>query len=184
MKAKFSLIALVVLLSAGTIFLAFPSCSKVKDATSFKVKRRLPDRTFTIDSISHLKTEQLLYSESYNANIDSILGANNGLLGNVTFYLFQVSVVSPSWVTLDWLSSGRITLVPASGTPIEVATTTSIDPLTKTINFQIKNLDVASGINGPFTLNMYGNLTGPIPTGSIQMLLQSGLEITINPLGK
>ena len=185
MKARFSLITLVVLLVAGMTLFTMQSCDKVKDATAIKVKYKLPDRTFTIDSLTHLKTEQLLYSQTFNVPLDSILGANNnGLLGNVTFYLLQATVVSPAWVTLDWVSSGRITVTPANGAPIEVATTTSIDPLTRTINFQVKNLDIASSINGPFTMDMYGNLTGPIPTGSIQMLLTSGIEITINPLGK
>jgi len=26
-------------------------------------------------------------------------------------------------------------------------------------------------------------LSGPIPTGSVQMLLESGIEVTVNPLG-
>ncbi len=182
MKTRFTWITLMVLLVGGSLFTLMTSCDKLQNAADFKVKYKLPNRTFTIDSLNHLKTEQLLYSHSYTANIDSILGANNGLLGNASFYLLQMSVVSPDWVTLDWLTSARITITPTGGAPIEVATTTSVNPITRIVNFEVKNIDVASAITGPFVVNLYGNLSGPIPSGSIQMLLQSGIEITVSPL--
>ena len=183
MKTKFTFSTLVLLLGAGLVFFLLPSCDKVQDVTKIKVKFELPDRTFTIDSISHLKTEQNLFSETFTANIDSIIGANEGLLGNVSFYQLQLTVVSPAWVTLDWINSARATITPTGGTPIEVATTASIDPLARTVNFEVKNLDVAANVTGPFVLDVYGDLSGPIPTGSVQMLLESGIEVTVNPLG-
>jgi hypothetical protein len=183
MKARFSRITLMLLLGAGIVFFLLPSCDKVKDATQIKVKYQLPDQIVTLDSVSLLKTEQLLFSQTFTANIDSIIGANDGLLGNVSFYQLQLTVVSPDWVTLNWLNSGRITVTPVGGSPIEVATTLAIDPLGKTVNFEVKNLDVASAVTGPFVMDMYGDLNGPIPTGSIQMLLESGIEVTVNPLG-
>ena len=182
MKSKSAWITLFLLLGAASVFFLLPSCDKVKEATKIKVKYKLPDHCFTLDSLSHLKTEQLLFSESYTANIDSILGANSGLLGGISFYQLRLTVVSPDWVTLDWLSSARITVTATGASPIEVATTTTINPLTRSVDFEVKNLDLASSINGPFVLDMYGNLTGPIPAGSIQMLLESGIQVTINPL--
>ncbi len=183
MKTKILSVSLGLIMSVGVLFFLLPSCEQIKDATSFKVKYDLPDQHFTIDSLSHLKTEQVLFTHAYTANIDSILTANSGLLGNATFSYLQLTVVSPDWVTLNWINSARITLTPQGGDPIEVATTLAIDTVARTINFEVKNVDVASNINGPFVLNVYGDLSGPIPTGSIEMLMESGIEITINPMG-
>ncbi len=182
MKAKTAWITLVLLLVAGLTFFSLPSCDKVKQATQFKVKYKLPDRYFSVDSLSHLKTEQVLFTQSYSANLDSIVGANSGLLGAVSFYQLRLNVVSPDWVTLGWINSARITVTPANGAPVEVATTQAISPSSRSIDFVVKNLDLASNINGPFVLNVYGDLSGPIPSGSIQMLLESGIQVTINPL--
>jgi hypothetical protein len=181
MKTKSTWITLMVLLGTGMLFTLFPSCEKIKNAIKVKVNYDLPDQYFSVDSLSHLKSEQLLYSESFTVNIDSIVNANKGVLSDASVSELKMTVLSPDWVTLDWLSSARITLTPLGGAPIEVATTGTINPALKTINFEVKNVDVASVVTGPFQLDMYGNLTGPIPTGSIKMLLESGLEVTVSP---
>jgi hypothetical protein len=182
MKTRLTWITLMVLLVGGSLFTMMTSCDKLQNAADFKVKYKLPNRTFTIDSLNHLKTEQLLYSQSFTANIDSLLGANDGLLGDASFYLLQMSVVSPDWVTLDWLTSARITITPTGGATTVVATATSVDPIARTVNFEVENINIAAAITGPYVVNLYGNLSGPIPAGSIQMLLESGIEVTVNPL--
>jgi hypothetical protein len=182
MKTRFKRISLGLLLGAGTLFFLLPSCDKAKDAAKVKVKYPLPDTYFTIDSLSHLKTEQLLYSVTYTANIDSILGANKGTLGNVSFYQLRLTVLSPDWVTLDWIHSARVTITPLAGQAVEVAKITSIDPGARTVDFEISNIDVGANINGPFEVRVYGDIAGPVPTEAVNMLLQSGIEITINLL--
>jgi len=181
MKANLSGITLMVLFSAG-IFSLFPSCSKLKEAAQIKVNYLLPDRLFTVDSLSHLKTEQVLFSQTFNANIDSIATANSGSIKNASFYQLQLSIVSPASVTFSWLTSARITITPAGGAPIEVATTTSINSTARSVDFVVKNLDVASNINGPFVMTIYGNLNGNLPVSSILMNLGSGIQVTISPL--
>ena len=181
MKTRSPWITLMILLSTGIIFTLFQSCEKIKDALKVNVNYDLTDHYFTIDSLSHLKSEQVLYSQTYTANIDSLVNANKGSLSDASVSQLQLTVVSPDWVTLDWLSSARITLTPAGGAPIEVATSGTINPMLKTIDFEVKNVDVASAVTGPFQLDLYGNLTGPIPAGSVQMLLESGLEVTVSP---
>lgn len=181
MKTRLTWITLIVLLSTGSAVTLLQSCEIIKDAIKVKVSYDLPKKYFTVDSLSHLKSEELLYSESFTVNIDSIVKANKGELSDASVSELKMTVVSPSWVTLDWLSSARITLTPMGGAPIEVATTGTINAALKTIDFEVKNVDVATTVTGPFQLDMYGNLTGPIPTGSIQMLLESGLEITVSP---
>ena len=169
MKTRLTWITLMVLLGTGTMFTLLQSCEKIKNAVKVKVDYDLPDKYFTVDSLSHLKSEQLLYSESFTVNIDSIVNANKGELSDASVSQLTMTVVSPTWVTLDWLSSARITLTPIGGSPIEVATTGTINPALKTIDFEVKNVDVATAVTGPFQLDLYGNLTGPISTGSIQV---------------
>jgi hypothetical protein len=182
MKARLTGIALVIFLSMGMVFFLLPSCDTLKDAADVKVKYDLPDTYFTIDSLSQLKAERLLFSQTFTANIDSIVNANTGSLKNANFYLLRLSVVSPEWVTLSWLNSARATITPQGGSPIEVATTTSVNPTARSVEFVIKNLDVASTITGPFILNIYGDLNGPVPAATLHMLLESGVEVVINPL--
>jgi hypothetical protein len=182
MKAKLSGITLVILLSVVTVFFLLPSCDKVKDATQVKVKYDLPDSYFTVDSLAPLKAERMLFSQTFTANIDSIVNANSGSLGKASFYLVRLSIVSPQWVTFDWLNSARATITPQNGLPIEVATTTSVNSTARTVEFEVMNLDVASKVNGPFLLNIYGDLNGPIPAATIQMLLESGIEVAISPI--
>lgn len=181
MKTKLTGITLAILMSVGIVLFLLPSCDKLKDAAQVKVKYDLPDTYFTIDSLSNLKTEHLLFSETFTANIDSILNANSGSLESASLYVLRLSVVSPQWVTLDWLNSARATITPQGGSPIEVATTVSVNSATRTVEFQAKNLDIASKINGPFLLSIYGDLNGPLPASTIQMLLESGVEIVISP---
>jgi hypothetical protein len=182
MKLNLSKINFGVMISMGIVFFLFTSCEKIKKATAIDVKYDLPDSYFTLDSVSLLKAEKLLYSETFTANIDSILSANGGSLQNVSFYQVRLSVVSPTWVTFNWLTSARATITPQGGSPIEIATTTNVNSIARSVDFDIKNLDVASSVNGPFVLNIYGNLSGPIPVNSVQMLLESGIKISVSPL--
>jgi hypothetical protein len=181
MKAKSFLITLTLLLAVGISFFFLPSCAKLKEATTLKVKYDLPDTYFTIDSSALLKSEKVLFTQSFSANIDSIIGSNSGLLNNVSFYQLRVSILSPAWVTLNWLTSARATITPEGGAPIEIATTTTIDNAARTVDFQIKDLDLASKITKPYVLTIYGNLSAPVPVESIDLLFESGIEVSISP---
>jgi len=172
----------MVLLVAGTTLILLPSCAKIKEAVKFKVKYDLPDSHFTIDPLTLLKTEYSLYSQTYTVNIDSILGANKGLVSKINFYKIRLSVVSPDDVTLGWINSARITITPAGGAPFDIATTPVITSTMRSVDFIVKDTDVSSAMNGPFQLDVYGSVKPPFPTSSFELLFQSGLEITISPL--
>lgn len=175
------LFAIVVLISGGLMIFVLPSCEKIKDATRIKVKYDLPNQYFNVDSVSLFKTEKLLFAKSFNTNIDSIVDANKGSLGDVKFSQIKLSVDSPTWVTLSWLASVRATITPEGGSPIEVATSSSIDANARTIDIIVKNTNIASSVKGPFMLSIYGNLNGPVPAAVIRMLLQPELELSISP---
>lgn len=181
MNAKSSLNTFLLILIAGVSIYLFPSCEKIKDAATFKVKYDLPDLNYTIDSLSLLKTEMELYSQSFSINIDSIAGASNGLVKRVSFYKMKLSIVSPLSAKLNWLNSARITLTPEGESPVDIATSGTINPAENFIDFALNDVDLATAMKNPFIITVYGNLNGTIPDLPMQMLMQSGLEITISP---
>ncbi len=182
MKPNVLKITFGIFISIGILFFLFPSCEAIKEATQVNVNHDLPDSYFSVDSLSLLKSEKLLFSQTFTVNIDSIIDANGGSLDGVSFYMVQLSVVTPDWITFDWLTSARATITPLGGSPIQVAASTSVNSLTRTVDFVVQNLDVASSVEGPFLLNIYGDLNGPLPAKSIQMLLRSGFKITVNTI--
>ncbi len=136
---------------------------------------------YTVDSLSFLKTEMELYSQSFSINIDSIIGANNGLVKRVSFYKMKLSVVSPLTAKLNWLNSARITLTPEGGTPVDIATSGIINPSDNFIDFKINDVDLTSAVKKPFIITVYGNLNGTLPDLPMSLLMESGLEITMSP---
>lgn len=181
MKAKSSRITFLFLLVSMPAFFLLQSCEKLKEATTFKVKYDLPDLRYTIDSVSFLKTEKELYSQSYSINIDSIVGANNGLVERVTFYKLRFSVVEPLSAKLNWLSSARITLTPEGGSPTDIASSGTINAAENFIDFKLNDYDISSAMKKPFIITVYGNLNGTIPVLPMKTLMESGLEITLSP---
>lgn len=183
MKTRFLLSSLIVTLGIVLVLSHLSSCDKIKEAVKFKVKYNLPDCDIPVDSATFLKTEMALYSKTLTINIDSILGANSGKLDSVSFYKIKLWVVSPATVNLDWINSARMTLTPAGGSPIEVATCPSVAPLVRSVDFVVNKVDISSAMHGSFRIDVYGSVKPPFPTRSFKMLLQSGIELTISPLG-
>jgi len=183
MKAKSSWITLSLLLGAGILLFLLQSCDKIKEATTFKIKYDLPDSRYTIDQSTFLKTEMMLFSQKYPAvNIDSIVGKRTGLVDKVTFYKLKFSIVTPETATINWLTSARITVNTDGGLPVEIATSPTINASDRSIDFLVKDVDILSTIKKPYTITLYGNLNGNIPTLPMEVLMQSGIEITVSPL--
>jgi hypothetical protein len=183
MKTKSTWILLTLLLGFGVSIFLLQSCDKIKEVTTFKVKYDLPDNYFTVDTSTLLKTELLLYSKTYAAiNMDSIVGANNGLVDSVCFYKLKFSIVTPETAKLDWINSARVTITPEGGSPIELASSATINELDRIIDFKMNKLDITSPIKKPFVISLYGTLNGKLPTLPMSVLMESGIEITISPL--
>lgn len=183
MKAKMSWITLLLMLGVGISFFLLPSCDKLKEATTFKIKYNLPDSYFTIDTTSLLKTEMALFSKSFSAvNIDSIAGKNAGMVDHVSFYKLRFSIVTPESAKLDWLNSARVTLTPDGGLPIDIASSATINAADRSVDFKVNDVDITSAVKKPYVITLYGNLNGNIPSLPMEVLMESGLEITISPL--
>ena len=185
MKVKLAWITFFFLLFVGASFFLLPSCDKLKEATTFKIKYDLPDSRFTIDqsSLLHLKSETALFSFSYPmVNIDSIVGTHNGLVERVSFYKLKFSIVSPESAKINWLNSARISVTADGGLPVDIATSPIISATDQSINFVLKDVDIISTIKKPFVITLYGDLNGNEPTLPMELLMENGLEITISPL--
>ncbi len=182
MKTK-SWITLFLLAGIGIAFFLLPSCEKLKEATTFKVKYDLPDSHYNIDKLSSLKAEIELFSQPYDAiNVDSIAGSGAKFVERVTLYKLKFSIEKPETSNLNWLNSARVKIAPVGGTPVEIASAPVINSTDRTIDFIVKDTDLLSIIKDPFILTVYGNLNGNIPALPMEVLLQSGLELTISPI--
>jgi hypothetical protein len=184
MKTK-SWITLCLLMGIGISLILLQSCEKLKEATTFKIKYDLPDSHFSIDStsLSHLKTEMVLYSQTNSAiNIDSIAGTHTGLIDRASFYKLKFSIVSPETAEINWLTSARVTVTPQDGLPIEIATSPIINSTDRTIDFVVKDVDMLATVKKPFIITLLGDLNEDTPTLPMETILQSGIVITISPL--
>ena len=173
------------MLGIGISLILLQSCEKLKEATTFKIKYNLPDSHFEIDSstLSHLKTEMVLFSQKNSAiNIDSIVGIHKGLVERVSFYKLKFSIVSPVTAKINWLTSARVTVTPEGGMPIEIATSPTINATDRSIDFIVKDVDLLATVKKPFITTLYGDWNGNMPTLPMELLLESALEITISPL--
>jgi len=176
---------LLLLVGIGISLILMQSCDKLKEATTFKIKYDLPDTPVTIDSsfLSKLKVETELFSQSFPAiNIDSIVGKNTGLVDRVNFYKMKLSLITPESATINWLTSARITITPEGGVPVEIATSPVIAATDRSVDFVVKDIDMLTTVKKPFILTIYGNLNGIIPILPMELVMQSGIEITISPL--
>jgi len=182
MKTKMFGISFLLLLSTGISLFFLPSCEKLKEATTFKIKVDLPDGHYNLKSITQLKSEQVLFSQSSSINIDSIVGARNGLVEGVSFYKLRFSITSPETAKLNWLDSARVRVSSEGGTPVDIATSPTINAGDRSIDFVVKDVDVLKIVKKPFTITLLGNLNGNMPILPMEVLLESGIEITISPL--
>ncbi|MFN8135886.1 MAG: hypothetical protein U0Z17_11910 [Bacteroidales bacterium] len=182
MKAK-SWITFILPVVVGIALILLQSCEKLKEATTFKVKYDLPDSRYKIDKLSSLKAEVELFSQPYDAiNVDSIAGSSAKFVERVTLYKLKFSIETPETANLNWLNSARVKIAAVGGSPVEIASAPVINPTDRTVDFIVKDTDLLSIIKDPFILTVYGNLNGTIPELPMEVVLQSGLELTISPI--
>ncbi len=185
MKKNFVFKTLFVLVALVAVLFVVPSCDKVKDLAEFDVPYTLPDVHFTIDSVDYLpKTEQLLVQQTMTLNVDSII-QEHGLdgIGETQFEYIRLAVESPAWVNFSWLNSARVTVSAQGLSETQIAAIASISPDGRSVDLQLSNTDVSSTIStGSFVLKVYGDITPPLPAGTIGLLLRSKIKMTVQPV--
>lgn len=176
--------ALVVVVIVATLFIVL-SCEKVKDLAKFDIAYTLPDARFTIDSLNYLpKSEQLMFQQTMNVNVDSIINKHNlDGIGNVQFEYVRLEVETPLWVNFSWLNSARATVSAQGLNETQVAAITSVSPDGRSVEMQLSNTDVSSTIStGSFVLRLYGDVSPPLPAANIGLILKSKIKMTVQPI--
>lgn len=184
MKTTISFPLILLTLAIG-IVLSFSSCEKVKDLARFDITYSNPDIRFTLDSIDYLpKSEKLLLERTLSVNIDSII-AKHELDGieNAKFDQVKIEIESPAQANFNWLTSARATVSAEGISETEVAATTAIAADGRSVDLTVSNTEVISQIStGSFTLRLYGNVTPPLPAGTLTLLIKSKIKMTVKPL--
>lgn len=176
---------LILLTLAIGIVLSFSSCEKVKDLAKFDITYSNPDIRFTLDSIDYLpKSEKLLLERTLSINIDSIITKHElDGIENAKFDQVKIEIESPAQANFNWLTSARATVNAQGINETEVAATTSIAADGRSVDLTLSNTEVISQIStGSFTLRLYGNVTPPLPAGTLTMLIKSKIKMTVKPL--
>lgn len=168
--------------------LFFSSCSKLKELTSIDVSYKIPQQTITFTPANFKTGEQLLYSGSINANLDSILnayGLSSGVVGNTEFSQCTLTIVQPDTLTFGWLQSARGEISQNSDfNPFqEVGTVIVPVPAAKTVTLTMNNTNIRPYLGSTaFYFRIYGTLNGPVPVDWIQMYLNGTLQMHLEPL--
>ncbi len=170
-----------------TLFLS--SCEEaVKDLARFEVNYDLPTVSFDLDSLNFKSNEVVLAQQSINANIDSILEANNvsgGTLENAQFTKVTVTITSPESATFDFIENMRVSVALSAdfSDEVQVAETGTIEEGSNSVDFIFDNMDMSPYMSASmFHARLYGELNGPVPFGIVGMQWLSSVVVTIQPL--
>lgn len=199
MKTKQIFFALII--AAIPFLFITQSCEKIKDeineAAAFDVPIDLPDYHFDLDSASLTKSaasinaEVVITEQSVNVNLDSILSANgvsSATLSSASFTSVVISMtdtVTFPDVNFDFMDGMRVVLSSTSdfSSETQVAHAESIPAGAKKVTLILNNPGIQSFIdNQNFYLRLYGTLGAPAPMAVIPLVLQSGIQFTVNPL--
>ena len=168
--------------------LFFSSCSKLKELTVIDVSYKIPQQSFTFTPTTFKSGEQLLYSGSISANLDSLLNAygfSSGVVGNTEFSQCSITIVQPDSLNFGWLQSARGEISQtADFNPFqEVGSVIVPVPAAKTVNLSMNNTNIRPYLGSTsFYFRIYGTLNGPLPVGWVQMYLNGTLQMHLEPL--
>ena len=195
MKTKHLFFAMVIVALPFMFFTQ--SCETVKEeiqeAAAFDVAMDLPDNYFVLDSVeiskSGAKEEKVLTTQSVEVGLDSILtsyGINSATLSNATFTSVTLTMDNPvEGANFDFMSGMRVVLSETSdfANETQIASAEEIPAGSTEITFTLDNENIQSFIdNDSFHLRLYGDLNGALPYATLPLILQSGLQFTVNPI--
>ncbi len=195
MKTKHLFFAMVIVALPFMFFTQ--SCETVKEeiqeAAAFDVAMDLPDNYFVLDSVeiskSGAKEEKVLTTQSVEVGLDSILtsyGINSATLSNATFTSLTLTMDNPvEGANFDFMSGMRVVLSETSdfANETQIASAEEIPAGSTEITFTLDNENIQSFIdNDDFYLRLYGDLNGALPYATLPLILQSGLQFTVNPI--
>ena len=186
MKIK-SILALIMI---AIVAVLFTSCDKVGGSASVQVKYPLQPMKFNYVS-SHQKSvneELLLYQTQVNINADSLINKYlpGGVLGNTEFDTLWITIPPSDTANFAWLASARVVVASDSvfTNPLPIGNVTNNDSTSNSkllvLHLNQTNIQPLLGTRG-FWFRLYAATRGPIPYAWIEMQINSGLTVTINP---
>jgi hypothetical protein len=164
------------------------SCSKFQDLAAFDVRYTIPRTTFTYTPAPFKSGEQLLYSGSVTANLDSIMnshGVSSGIIGATTFTRCSITMVQPTDQTFSWLHSARGEISQnADFTPVqEVGYVVNTDTTATTVILTLNNVNIRPYLGArQFYFRVFGVLNGPLPVDWVEMYIDGQLLMHVEPL--
>jgi hypothetical protein len=180
------------------VLIVTQSCEAIKDEiseiASFDAKVDLPTETVVIDSASYKSSDAILQwniIKEYTVDVDlqKILDDNdvdNAEFSNGKMDSYRATLVSPTGI--DFTSFTNQMKVTAATDPnfsdeIEVAITTTINPGTQTVEFDVYDLDITSYIKAPvFYLRIWAFKTKQLPVDQVEIQLQGSVEVNVSPI--
>lgn len=186
MKTRtFFLLALIAAIS----FSFFTSCNKVKDLAKFDVTYNLPGVSFRYTPVTLKSGEVLLYSGTFNINLDSLLNAHgysSGLIENTEFSYLSITITQPPEANFNWLHTGSVIVSQNSNFDPSSVVASVINDTTaasKTIVLTLNNVNIRPYLNNTqFYFEVLAETNGAVPYEWIDMYLNSQLQMTISPL--
>ena len=186
MKKKLLPISFIAIFISAMLFTQ--SCEKVKEAAEFDVKKDLPTMHFDLDSAS-TKEEVVLYENSFDINLDSILNANGIDAGKIKAGKFEeiiVSIDNPTpEMTLGFISSLDFKVSETEGFEKSetLAEAKDISADATKIVFKVTDKTMDKYLErSKFYFRLYGNKVGQVPVDKLPLKLDSKVKFTVSPL--
>jgi len=176
-------------LVAALSFTFFSSCKKVKELASFDVTYNLPHIAFRYTPVTMKSGEAIIYSGSFNINLDSLLNAHgysSGLIESTEFSYLGITITQPAEANFNWLHTTSVVVSQNSNfQPSSVVGTVTNDTTanSQTIVLTLNNVNIRPYLNSTqFYYEILAETNGAVPYEWIDMYIDSQLKLTISPL--
>jgi len=181
---------ILALIAIAVIPVLLTSCDKVGGSAAVKVKYPMQQMNFKYQTTAQksVATELLLYQTQVNINIDSLIAKYlpGGILGNTAFDTLWITIPATDTANFAWLASARVVVASDSifTNPLPIGNVTNNDSTSNSkllvLHLNQTNIQPLLGTKG-FWFRLYADTRHAIPYAWIEMQINSGLTVTINP---
>lgn len=175
---------LVAIIFAGVL----TSCETAKQYTAFDVDYTIPPTSFSYPTSILKSGEVILHSGQININLDSLLFAHNipsGWIESAQYNQFELTITSPEGSNLGWLQSANVEVSDSASFTNSsiVASGVVTDSTSAKLQLTTNNVELQPYIHkSSFHYRVVGFLNGSLPYETINMMINSGVRIHVEPL--
>ena len=185
---KTNIILALITIAVIPVFLT--SCDKVGGSAAVKVQYPMQQMNFKYQPTAQksVASELLLYQTQVKINVDSLITKYlpGGIIGNTEFDTLWITIPATDTANFAWLASARVVVASDSlfTTPLPIGNVTNNDSTSNSkllvLHLEQTNIQPLLGTTG-FWFRLYADTRGAIPYTWIEMQINSGLTVTINP---